>query len=294
MITVVVNPAAGGAGDDAESALAEHFRNARLPIRLVTCVSAADASAAAKAAVKEREAVVVAAGGDGTVSTVASALIGTDTPLGVLPRGTLNHFARDAGIPMDLGRAVRNIAEGRSKAVDVGDVNGRHFLNNVSLGIYPDIVVERELLRRQGYRKWSAFGVAAARIVRNYRGLMLTITAQGTTRTTRTPFLLVGNNEYQQEGIHLGERKALDRGQLFAYFAPRMRGRELPRLFADAVLDRAREGRKLESLAACELLAESHEGHRLRVAIDGEVLAMAAPLQLRIHPGALHVIVPQA
>ena len=294
MIIVIVNPAAGGAGDGPDTELHKHFRNARLPIRLVTCLSGADAAAAAKAAVKERAEVVVAVGGDGTVSAVASALIGTETPLGVLPRGTLNHFAKDAGIPMDLARAVRNIAEGRSKAVDVGDVNGRHFVNNASLGIYPDIVVERELLRRQGYRKWSAFGVATARIIRNYRGLMMTITTQATTSTTRTPFLLVGNNEYQQEGIHLGERKALDRGQLFAYFAPRMRGWELPKLFANAVLDRASEGRALESLAACELLAESHEGHRLRVAVDGEVLAMAGPLRLRIHPGALRVIVPQA
>jgi diacylglycerol kinase family enzyme len=288
-----VNPAAGGAGEDPDAELAQHFRNRHLPIRLVTCLSGADAAAAARAAVKEHAEVVVAAGGDGTVSAVASALIGTDTPLGVLPRGTLNHFAKDAGIPLDLDRAVRNIAEGRSKAVDVGDVNGRHFLNNVSLGIYPDIVVERELLRQQGYRKWSAFAVATARIIRNYRGLMLTITTQGTTRTTRTPFLLVGNNEYQQEGIHLGERKTLDRGQLFAYFAPRMRGRELPKLFANAVLDRATNGRALESLAACELLAESHEGGRFRVAVDGEVLAMTAPLQFRTHPGALHVIVPR-
>jgi diacylglycerol kinase family enzyme len=294
VITVVVNPAAGSAGEGADAELVEHFRKARLPIHLVTCLSGADAAAAAKAALKDRAEVVVAAGGDGTVSAVASALIGTDTPLGVLPRGTLNHFAKDAGIPLDLGRAVKNIAEGRSKAIDVGDVNGRHFLNNVSLGIYPDIVVERESLRQQGYRKWSAFGVATARIIRNYRGLMLTITTQGTTRTTRTPFLLVGNNEYRQEGIHLGERKALDGGQLFAYFAPRMRARELPKLFADAVLDRAAEGRSLDSLAACELRAESHEGHRFRVAVDGEVLSMTAPLLFRTHPGALHVIVPQA
>lgn len=293
MITVIVNPEAGSDRDDPEPELEKHFRNARLPIRLITCRSGADAAAAAKAAVTERAEVVVAAGGDGTVSAVASALIGTDTPLGVLPRGTLNHFAKDAGIPMDLGRAVKNIAEGRSKNVDVGDVNERHFLNNVSLGIYPDIVVERELLRQQGYGKWSAFGVATARIIRNYRGLMLTITTQGTTRTTRTPFLLVGNNEYQQEGIHLGDRKALDRGQLFAYFAPRVRGRELPKLFADALLDRASGPRALESLTACELLVESPQGHRLRVAVDGEVLAMAGPLRLRIHPGALQVIVPQ-
>ena len=293
MIIVIVNPAAGGAGDGPDTELHKHFRNARLPIRLVTCLSGADAAAAAKAAVKERAEVVVAVGGDGTVSAVASALIGTETPLGVLPRGTLNHFAKDAGIPMDLARAVRNIAEGRSKAVDVGDVNGRHFVNNASLGIYPDIVVERELLRRQGYRKWSAFGVATARIIRNYRGLMMTITTQATTSTTRTPFLLVGNNEYQQEGIHLGERKALDRGQLFAYFAPRMRARELPKLFADAVLDRATEGRALKSLAACELRAETHERQPLRVAIDGEVMAMTAPLRFRTHPGGLHVIVPQ-
>jgi diacylglycerol kinase family enzyme len=294
VITVILNPAAGGhrGGDDAE--VAKAFADARVPVRIVSCLSAVDAAAAAHAASKSRAEVVVAVGGDGTVSTVAAGLAGSETPLGVLPRGTLNHFAKDAGIPLDLASAVKTIAEGRTRNVDVGEVNGRIFLNNVSLGIYPDVVVERESLRRQGYGKWTAFGVATARIMRTHRGLVLRITAGKSSDVARTPFLLVGNNEYEREGIHLGERKSLEGGRLFAYFAPRLRGRELPKLFVLALLNQERKRQALESLAVCALRAETTAARRdLRVAIDGEVVMMTAPLDFHVRPRALRVIVPQ-
>ena len=274
------------------STLAELFSAAGLLLRLVSFRSGAEVVDAVRGAAEAGDDAVVAAGGDGTVSSVASALVGLDMPIGVLPLGTLNHFAKDLGLPLDLGDAVKTIAARRTVRVDVGEVNGRTFLNNSSIGIYPDIVLEREALRRHGYRKWTAFVAASARILRNYRGLVVKITAGGPAEIARTPFLMVGNNEYQTDGIHLGARSRLNAGRLSAYLAPRVHARELPRLVALALAGRARENHILESFVARELRAETPERRSLRVAIDGEVVRMTTPLLFRTRPLALRVIVP--
>ena len=293
MITVILNLAArAGQSDDIRSQLADLFGAAGLLLRLVSFGSGAEAVDAARRAAAAGDDAVVAGGGDGTMSTVASALAGTDMPMGVLPLGTLNHFAKDLGLPLDLGEAVKTIAARRTVKVDLGEVNGRTFLNNSSIGIYPDIVMEREALRRQGYRKWTAFVAATATILRNYRGLVVKITAGGPTEVARTPFLLVGNNEYQTDGIHLGARSRLNGGSLSAYLAPRVHTRELPRLLVLALAGRAREHHILESFAARELRVETPGRRSLRVALDGEVVVMTAPLHYRVRPMALRVIVP--
>ena len=293
MITVILNPTArAGQSDTIRSQLADLFGAAGIPLRLVSFGSGAEAVAAARRAAEAGDDAVVAAGGDGTISTVASALAGSDMPMGVLPLGTLNHFAKDLGLPLDPAEAVKTIASRRTVKVDVGEVNGRIFLNNSSIGIYPDIVMEREALRRRGHRKWTAFAVASARILRHYRGLVVKITAGGPAETARTPFLLVGNNEYEIDGIHLGARSRLDGGRLSAYLAPRVHARELPRLLALALAGRARENHILESFLARELRVETPGRRSLRVALDGEVVVMTAPLHYRMRPLALRVIVP--
>jgi diacylglycerol kinase family enzyme len=212
----------------------------------------------------------------------------------VLPLGTLNHFAKDAGIPLDLEAAVATVVAGHTRTVDTGEVNGRTFVNNASIGLYPDIVVERERLRQLGHRKWMAFAIASARIIRRYRGLVVRLAAGDTTERARTAFLFVGNNEYQVDGLSLGAREQLDGGQLFAYFAPRVHTRELPKLFALALAGRARERQALESIAATELHADTPGRRRLRVAVDGEVTVMRLPLHFQARPGSLRVIVPAA
>ena len=178
-----------------------------------------------------------------------SALAGTSTPLGVLPLGTLNHFAKDAGIPLDLREsgADRRRAP-RRRRVDVARVNDRIFINNSSIGVYPSFVESRERLRAQGHSKWAGVragdrrsaaarrrsGDSAARAIA--RGLV-----------ARTPFVFVGNNEYLAEGIKLGARTRLDAGRLYAYFAPPVRTRDLPKLFAQALFGYARREHALES-----------------------------------------------
>jgi len=224
------------------------------------------------------------------VSSVAAELVRSNRTLGVIPLGTLNHFARDTGIPINLEQAVRTVADGHVIRVDVGEVNGRIFLNNSSIGIYPNIVVEREVLRRQGHRKWIAFALATLKILRHHRGVVVRITAGDSTHVALTPFLFVGNNEYHAEGLHLGARSRLDTGRLFAYLAPRVHARDLPKLLARSLM--GREHDTLESFAAVALQVGTPGQRRLRVATDGEVAVMSTPLHYRVRPRELKVIVP--
>jgi YegS/Rv2252/BmrU family lipid kinase len=293
VVPVFLNPTAGGGkSQDLAPRLTELFAAAGCRARVVTLATPGLTDSAVRSARAEGADTIVAAGGDGTVSAVASALLGLDGRLGVVPLGTLNHFARDLGIPTDLGDAVKTIVGGRTIAVDVGDANGRPFLNNSSIGIYPDIVLEREERRKRGYRKWTAFAIATAKVLSRYPGLVVRITAGDATQSIRTPFLFVGNNEYQVEGIRVGSRTSLNRGHLFACLAPRLRARDVPVLAALALAGRAKANPSLSSFCAISLQVDTPGRGRIRVAIDGEVQHMTTPLQYSVRPGALSVLVP--
>lgn len=255
-------------------------------------VAPQDIALAARDALKDHPDAIVAGGGDGTVSAVASALAGGSTPLGVLPLGTLNHFAKDLHIPVDVDKAVQTIAQRHVKRVDVGRVGDRIFINNASIGLYPSIVERRERLRRLGHAKWTAFALATRDVLRRGDEVSIRLESHDTAIAARTPFLFVGNNEYLVEGIHLGARTRLDGGRLSAYFAPPVRTRDLPKLFARALFGYARREHALEVLSAAELWVGTPDGRRMKVACDGELLALSTPLHFRAWPGALAVIVP--
>jgi diacylglycerol kinase family enzyme len=250
------------------------------------------AAQAVKLAIEEGDDAVVAVGGDGTVSAVASALVSSEMPLGVVPLGTRNHFAKDLKLPTEMEAAIQTIAARRTIKVDVGELNGRIFINNASLGVYPDIVVEREALRRRGLSKGMAFLSATAAILRTHRGLVVKITADESVQVARTPFLMIGNNEYKANGVHLAERSRLNGGRLSAYLAPRVHTRDLPKLLASALLGRGGSNHNFQSIVARELTAEIPERRPLKVAIDGEIVVMTAPLYFRVRPLALRVIAP--
>ena len=290
MVTVLLNPGAAGAGER-NAEIERLFLAAGCEARVVDLAPGQDPSEAARAA-SASSSIVVAAGGDGTVSSVAAGLLGTPAILGVLPLGTLNHFARDLHIPFSLENAVSTIAGGRVGRIDVGHVNDRVFVNNSSIGIYPGIVEAREELRRLGHRKWAAFVLATFRLLKHYRGVRVTIDAGGAKTAWRTPFVFVGNNEYELEGIRLGSRPSLDGGRLFTYLAPRIRTRELPMLLAKALLGHGRRSGAFEVISAPELWIHTRHARQIRVALDGEIATMTPPLHYRICPGALKVVLP--
>jgi diacylglycerol kinase family enzyme len=285
-----LNRAAGGASKAAD--IGALFAAAGANAQIVVLEHGQDPAEASRAAAALTS-IVVAAGGDGTVSRVAAGLIGTPAVLGVLPLGTLNHFAKDCHIPLDLKSAVATIVAGHVERVDVGWVNDRAFVNGSSIGIYPNIIELREQLRRQGHRKWPAFALATFRVLRHYRGVFVRIeSSDGQKAEWRTPFVFVGNNEYAVDGIRLGSRATLSGGRLFVYLAPRVRTRELPMLLVRALLGRARQSGAFEITSAVELWIDTPHARRVRVALDGELARMTTPLHYRAWPGRLNVLRP--
>ena len=273
-------------------ALRAKFAAHGLAAHITLAASGEHMLAAAAKAVAERVAIVVAGGGDGTINAVASVVLGSDSVFGVLPMGTLNHFAKDLGIPLDLDGAVRNVAEGKAVQVDVGEVNGRIFLNNSSLGLYPDIVRDRERQqRRLGRGKWLAAGWATLGALRRYPFLSLRLKVGDEQHARRTPFVFIGNNEYTMHGFSIGERVRLDGGKLSLYVAQRPGRLSLLRLGWRALWGRLAQERDFDVLSVEDMEIGTRHA-RLRVATDGEVTLMATPLRYRIRPAALRVLLP--
>lgn len=294
-ITVILNASAGAVDKQGVApALLEMFRSAGVDAQIVLTASGADLRVSALRAVQQSPQVIVAGGGDGTLSAVATALIGTDIALGVLPLGTLNHFAKDLKIPLDLLGAVDNIITGQIVSVDVGEVNGRYFLNNSSLGIYPRIVRDRDQQQRQlGRGKWVAFLWSVLAVLRRHAFLSVRLLVNRQEHIRRTPFVFIGNNEYQMEGFNLGTRACLNAGQLSVYSVKHERRGGLLMLALRALMGRLHQSQDFDAFCAPALLIASRHEH-IHVAIDGEVIVMHTPLRYRVLPAALRVIVPQS
>lgn len=292
-IPVIVNSAARSGQSRAQiEALPALFDQMGLRTRLIDVRDGADSEREIDAALAERPPLVVAGGGDGTLSAIASRLVGTGIPMGVLPLGTLNHFAKDLGVPLTLGDAVRVIAAGHTTDVDVGEVNGRIFINNSGLGLYPDIVRHRDRQQRTlGRSKWHALAWASWSLLRRYPFVQVRLLIDGQSREWRTPFVFVGNNEYAMEGLRIGGRGRLDAGRLCVYVAQQPGRVGLLRLALHALVGRLRQASDFDALSATELLIETRR-QRIHVAADGEVWPMTSPLRYRVLPGALRVIVP--
>ena len=250
-----------------------------------------DVSSLAARALNERGRPVVAGGGDGTVNAVAGQLAGTDTPLGVLPMGTLNHFAKDVGVPLNLEQAVQNVFIGHIRKVDVGEVNGRVFVNNSGIGFYPHFVRHREELERRGHVKRIAALLALRAMLRRYFRLRIKLHLEHAEVLDRlTPFLFVGNNPYQTSGLEIGRRLRIDSGRLWVCTAPKAGREKIWRPALRTLMGRPTD-QDLNAFEAEEIWVEPGTA-RINVSTDGEVSVMDAPLYYRIRPRALGVVVP--
>jgi diacylglycerol kinase family enzyme len=291
-VLAIINGRARGVDETGAREALRSLLAAMLPgARIVFTDDRTEAGQLARKAVSAGTRMIVAGGGDGTINAVASALVGTDTVLGLLPLGTFNHFARDLKIPAGQDDAARVLAEGNVACVDVGEVNGRVFVNNSGLGLYPATVLLREYRQRSGITKWPAFVWAAAKALARYHKLGIRIRVDGQELLRRTPVVFVGNNRYEMEGLRAGTRASLASGELCLY-VPRPRGRwHLVWFSVLALLGRVQGRDDFDYLFADRFRIESSHGH-LRVSLDGEVTTLATPLEYRIRPGALKVAVP--
>jgi YegS/Rv2252/BmrU family lipid kinase len=288
----IVNSSSGAPADsDAGTRLRDVLQSRQLNWEIWLAHDGGELRAMAQKAAESAADIVVAGGGDGTLNAVGSRLAGTDKIFGVLPLGTLNHFAKDLNIPLDLGAAVDNIAAGRVARIDVGEVNGQIFLNNSSIGLYPKIILRRDAQRKHGRPKWIAFLSALFGALKQYAAFRVYVNADGKRFTRRTPILFVGNNEYLIEGRSLGARRCLDTGRLCLYVLHNTGPWGLIKFAFRALIRRAWRAKDFDALQARAIDVHTKR-KKTRLAFDGEIAEMETPLRYRIRTGALKVIVP--
>jgi diacylglycerol kinase family enzyme len=292
-IPVILNAKSGAGGnDDAKTAIEGAMRQRGLQARVTVLDAGQDIARTVDAELARGASLVVAGGGDGTVNAVAARLVGTPATFGVLPLGTLNHFARDLDIPFDVDKASAIVADNQSRMVDVAEVNGRVFLNNSSMGLYPRIVIERERTQsRLGVGKWPALARAIWHALREPETFNAVVCVDGQELQRRTPFIFVGNNAYVLEGFGIGKRPRLDAGTLSLYVLRPKSAWGFVSLAFRSLLGIGSHADDFESFQATEFRVES-QAKSIQVATDGEVNVMNSPIQYRIRPGALRVLAP--
>lgn len=293
----IINGSAGAGDDASREELTSLIRSVLPDARVVFPAQPAETPGLVREAVARGARLVLAGGGDGTVNMVAGAVVGSGATMAVLPLGTLNHFARDLGIPSDMAAALRVAAAGHVTAVDLGEVNGRPFINNSALGLYPGIVglTERSAPSRPRYFKRLTRMLrlvrATARVLARYHLLRIRVDSQGKQMARTTPAVFIGNNEYVMEGLKAGRRERLDAGRLSLVIAHQRRA--VPLLWSGLrhLAGFHRRPDDFERVQVTELRIETPHRH-LDVTLDGELLRLEAPLHYRIRPGALRVAVP--
>jgi len=243
--------------------------------------------------------ILVAAGGDGTLNAVAHEAVRRGCVFGVLPQGTFNYFGRTHGIPEDLREAVHALLRARVRHVQVGLVNGRSFLVNASVGLYPRLLEEREHDKRQFGRSRAVAMLSALKTaLGRHRNLRIAIELDGHTHRLKTPTLFVGNNRLQMEQVGMQPLDhAVEEGRLAA-IAPRPVGRlRMLGLLLRGALGRLGQAEDVRAFAfrGMTVRAPLLSGRRrVKVAVDGEVCKLALPLRFEALEGRLALLVADA
>ncbi len=242
-----------------------------------------------------RGGVVVAAGGDGTINTVALAVIGSGVPFAVLPQGTFNYFGRANHIPEDPTAAAQVLVDGELKPVQVGRVNERIFLVNASIGLYAKLLEVREVDKaRFGRWRFVALASALLTLLRAHRQWDLSIESEGERRSVRTLALFAGNNSLQLEriGIQPEHLAALDRGELVGTMLRPISALGMMGLILRGTFGRLGYAEQVQSFGFRTLSVAPRGRRHIKVGIDGEVCRMRAPLQFSVASEALWLLVP--
>jgi diacylglycerol kinase family enzyme len=239
----------------------------------------------------------VAVGGDGTINAVAQAAHAAGCPMGVVPQGTFNYFARTHGIPTETADATRALLHAATVPVQVGLVNDRVFLVNASLGLYPELLQDREAYKaRFGRSRLVAFGAAVATLLSPHRQLRLRIEGgSGGAREIITPTLFVANNRLQLEQVGLPQASALDQGCLAAVTAQPIGALAMLGLLWRGVQGRLGEADTVSSSTFHRLIVWPRLalGRRMiKVALDGELCWMRSPVEFRVAPRPLLLLKP--
>ncbi len=297
----LINAAAGAEDVNAkraviESALAARGRKAELrvcqPDELPRVATEAAAVALARATA------VVAVGGDGSLNTVARAAHAAGCAMGVIPYGTFNYFARAHGIPTEPAAAARQLLDARPTPVQVGAINDRVFLVNASLGLYPELLQDREAFKaRFGRSRWVALVAAFATLLRAQRRLRLHIETGATVRDMQTLTLFVGNNPLQLQQFGAEPEDTVPGtpgdGSLAALMLRPIGTLAMLGLMAHGAMGRLREAAGVERFEFTHMVVRPTlaPGHRkIVVACDGEVTRMRTPIDIRVLDTPLYLL----
>ena len=240
----------------------------------------------------ENVGVVVAAGGDGTLNAVASKLMGTDIPMGILPLGTFNYVARVLNIPLDLLDAAKAIGEGQPRSVHVAQLNQHIYLNNASLGLYPLFIQKREQFNKHfGRFPLHAYTSALDVLIRDRKELKLEVEVDGQRYPVKTPLIFFGNNQLQLAEMKLRIAKAAEAGKVAGVVVAKSDKRTLFKTLWQLIKGNLDQASDVYSFAADEVIVHSKR-NKLTVAVDGEIVTMTPPLKITVRKHALNVMVP--
>lgn len=300
---VVMNAGSGQHDADTEQqAMAGVFRQAGREFEFLLIDDPArinELAQRAAALARSRGGVVVAAGGDGTINAVAAVVLGSGCPFGVIPQGTFNYFGRAHAIPQEAEAAARALLRASVTPVQVGQVNGRVFLVNASLGLYPKLLENREAWKQQfGRSRLVAFASGIATLFQARRQLQLRVESAGEGQAPqaaiRTPTLFVGNNQLQlaRVGIEAKDVNALEQGQLAGIVVKPIGSLALLGLLLRGLIGRLGDAEHVNSFSFRRLTVAPKGLKRIKVATDGETAWMQTPLVFQVAPQPLLLLVP--
>ncbi|MEJ7929627.1 diacylglycerol kinase family protein [Ramlibacter sp. AN1015] len=298
---VLINPASGAGDLEHRQQLLERvFGEAGQPFEFVpvdgpASLETASRSAAERAA--QSDSVLVAVGGDGTITTVAQAAHRSGCIMGALPQGTFNYFGRAHGISQDLEQSARSLLRATPEPVHVGMINHRLFLVNASLGLYPQLLDDREaFLDRFGRRRWVALVAGLATLFKWRHQLSVEIQADGAHRVLRTPTLFVGNNALQLARLGLEEQLVaqVGSGSMAALVVRPIGTLAMLGLLLRGAFGRLGDAGQLDSFTFQRLTVRMRGIRRVKVAADGEIGLMTQPITFEVCPTPLMLMLPCA
>ncbi len=236
--------------------------------------------------------VVVAAGGDGTIRSVAEVAAGQPVQFAVVPCGTFNFFARTHQVPEDHEEALRLAVTGKAQPVRLGEINGRTFLINASLGLYAKAIEEREEnTKRFGRKRLVVIASMLATLLKKHRLLHVILKTCGVDKLIKTPMVFIGNNALQLRSLALPVSKALKQDRLAVITLKPVRGWEMIRVIFRGIMKTLKNEERLDQLSTDSLVIETKRKIQT-VMLDGELFEMTSPFQIQSVPGALQMIVP--
>ena len=294
--TVILNSGSGSkTGEQMHAAITHAMGQAGAPVTIVDIGGRPDIMAVIKQTVVQAHAngdVVVAAGGDGTINTVAGVCHRAGATMGIIPLGTFNYFARENNIPVEVDGAIKVLLTGQAKTVAAGRVNDRLFLVNASFGLYTTVIRNREQVKKRfGRYRIVALASALWCLLRGRATFGVDIESHGQILHRDTSMVFVGNNKFQLESLGLATAETEGPDTISMVLLKPVTRLQTARLLLRGLLRDMRSEERLEEFSASHITVQTTRKH-IACVMDGEIVNVQAPLEFSAVPDALQLICP--